>query len=284
VSDDLIAVAEGPEGLFATLTARGVVSVWSSPEDLLSRFVSPIGSVTVPGTSHRLAIVVDGDEVDVVVGSWTEGLAAYTVDGALRWHRHDMRHVQRLRALPTDGGAKTVAGVVLERGGGLVLGRTGGTRHRIPEARFMAGWSDGSLLVFDGKGVSRRAAPDAELAWRVELATFALLDAALDGGATVCGADGRLTHIDQNGVVAWRTPALPNQQIVRVRADPEGDGWICLATTTDRRIPPQVLRVASGGEMTPVVEVPGSSIDFVGRGSYLVARNGNVMPVRRSSS
>lgn len=283
MSDDLVAVAEGPDGLFATLNAHGTVSVWSRPGDLRAQFNTTLGAVTAPVPSHRLAIVVGVDEINVVVGSWSKGVAAFALDGAARWHRRDIRHVQRLRALPTDAAAHSVVGVVQERAGGLVLGVTGGTKHRIVGARFLAGWPDGSLFVFDGASAFRRAAPDSEPVWRLDLATFALLDAALDGGALISGANRRLTYVGPDGVVAWRTPA-DTRQFVRVRADPDGDGWICLATLTDRRSVPQVVHVAPDGQITLIAEVPGSWIDFVARGRYLIGTDGAFESVRPGSN
>jgi hypothetical protein len=190
VADEIVAVAEGPEGLFATVTVDGRVSVWSGPGDLICEFGTGIATDTVAVLSHRLAIASPGTgEVQIVVGSWTRGVAGFGLDGKQLWHRRDIRHVHAVRALPADGGAASVVGVMVERGPGLILGATGGTRHRIRAARFMAGGPDGSLLVHDGKAVVLRAAADRDPLWRISLSTFAVLDAVLDGEVLLCGAD-----------------------------------------------------------------------------------------------
>jgi hypothetical protein len=279
MSSSLVAVADGRDSLFATLGADGIVSVWSGPDALQSRFSAGIARASVPVPSHRLAIVMGVGEISVVVGSWSQGVAAFDVDGATRWHRKDIRHVQRLRAVPIDEGEHSIVTVVQERNGGLVLGQTGGTRHPVARAQFLDGWRDASLLVFDREGVSRRTAPYKEDLWRVDLATFAVLDAVLDHGALICGADGTLTYVSSGGEVIWRVPAVATRRIVSARAHPDGDGWICLSVSNVPRGVPQVLKVNQDGEIATTADFPGTWIGFVCGGRCIVAANGTVAKV-----
>ncbi|MDG6105236.1 hypothetical protein Daura_34155 [Dactylosporangium aurantiacum] len=189
-----------------------------------------------------------------------------------------MRHVQDVRALPDDGGTRWVAGVVTSRQGCLVLGRTGGTRLRVAGAAFVAGWADGSLLVADRTGTARRLARDGSPLWQVPLRSFAVLDAAVDEGALVSVASGRLLYVGADGVVAWSAAAPERESIPKVRA--VGDGWVCLSTASSRRTVPTVWRVGRAGELTPVAEVPAPPdtwLGFVGGGRYLLGRDGGTV-------
>jgi hypothetical protein len=280
VTDSVVAVADGPDGRYATLDIHGTVSVWVAPTRLLSRFSVPVaGSQQVP--SHRLAIVVTERGLSIVVGSWSGGVAAFDPSGTPLWSRRDIRHVQRLRSVPVGNrdGADIVS-VVREKSGGLVLGPTGGTRRRIPGARYLAGWPDGSLLLFDGARVARLAAHGEEKLWQSAVQTIAVLDAVLeDGAALLCLADGRLTRLDPQGAVVWRTQQVPERRILRVRAHPAGSGWLGLAVPAGRPGVPAILRVSPDGQVEPLADVPGSWVDFVDGGRHLVATSGAVETV-----
>ena len=173
-----------------------------SPDKLRSVFDVGFAAVTVAVPFSRLAITSPDSYVrQIVVASWTCGVAAFTVDGAPLWHRRDIRCIHRLCTLPTGAGTgQTRVGVVQERGPGLVLGATGGTRYRLPAARFLAGGADGSVLVHTRSGVHLRPGPDQDPVWRIELGTFAILDAVLNDETLICGADGRLRLVDGGGL------------------------------------------------------------------------------------
>jgi hypothetical protein len=274
----VLAVAEGPGSQFATLESDGGVSVWSRPEALRSRFRAEIARVTVPVPSRRLAVVASASgATSVAVASWTQGIAAFDVEGQRLWHRRDVHHVQHVRGLPAQNGTGALA-VVSEKAGGLVLGPSGGTRHRVPRARFLDGWPDGSLFVFDRHSASRRAAPYAESVWQVDLPTFAVLDVVLGEGALICGANG-VTFVRDDGEILWRIAATGARRIIRARAHSDGDGWICLSVSNEDRGTSQIVRVGRDGDITTAIDFPGAWIDFVCGGDFAVATDGTVAEV-----
>ena len=272
----IVAVADGSGGMFATAGADGRISVRDASGGIVSAFDAPVADES-PVWSNRLA-VVDVGAVHVVVGSWRRGVAAYTVDGRQVWHRRDVRQVQAVRPLPSGDGSSGWAGVVVESGPGLVLGPTGGTRHRLPGVRFLAGGPDGSVLVHDRRGLNRRPAPNQGPAWRADPGTFAVLDAVLDEVETlVCGADGRLSLFGAGGIPLWRTPDGSGRRIVRVCPDPAGPGWLCLAFPAAGGA--EVLRAGRDGGLVPVGEVPLAAFGFAGGGRFVVATDGTITPV-----
>jgi hypothetical protein len=280
MADGVAAVAEGPDGMFAMLDTRGEVSVWRAPGRLLSRFTVPAAEGQ-RNPSDRLAIVMTEQEPAVVVGSWSGGVAAFDSGGSRLWFRRDIRHVHQVQAIPGESrdSAGTVS-VVRDRAGGLVLGPTGGTRRRIPRAQYLAGWPDGSLLLFDGSRAARLAARGEETLWQLAVQTLAILDAVLgEGTALLCTAEGRLTYLDENGVVVWRTQPEPERKILRMRAHPDGPGWIGLAAPTGRPGVPTVVRISTDGQIDLLSEHPGSWVGFIDGGRHLVATSGAVEAV-----
>jgi len=276
---NLIAVADGRDSLFATLDTDGAVSVWSGRDEVRCRFIAEFARAVVPVRSGHIAIVAGEEEATVVVGSWTRGVAAFGLDGQVRWHRQDIRHVQGLRAVPGADGRGQVLAVVRERGTGLVLGRSGGTRYQVPGARFLDGWPDGSLLVFNGKQASRRAAPYSGSSWSIDLAAFAVLDAVVGDGALICGADGSLVHAGDDGEVRWRVTTGKGRRAVRAWADPHGAGWVCLAPTNVSGSVPRVLRITREGVIAASADCAGTWIGFAFGGRCLVAADGTVCDV-----
>jgi hypothetical protein len=279
MAGNLIAVADGRDSLFATLDADGIVSVWTGPYDMRSQFSADLARVSVPVPARRLAIVSGSETASVVVGSWTQGVAAFDLQGAILWHRRDIHHVQDLRTVQGGVSEHRILTVVRERGGGLILGPTGGTKYRVDKAQFLDGWPDTSLLVFDGKNVSRRASPYSESSWKLELRTFAVLDAVVGEGALICGADGFLTYVDGSGDVAWRMPVGDGERIVSARAHPNSDAWLCLSVSNRPKGGPQILRITQAGEVAARVDLPGDWLDFVCGGRFIVASTGETTEV-----
>ncbi|WP_326999682.1 hypothetical protein OHA72_31630 [Dactylosporangium sp. NBC_01737] len=275
-----VAVAEGPGGCYATVDDAGSVSVWAGPGELRSRFDAIPGDGAETRSSDSVAVTTGPAGIEIVVGSWHRGVAGFDPEGGVRWRRRDIRHVHDVRALPDAGGARRVAGVVTERQGGLVLGQTGGTRLTVRGGRFLAGWADGSLLAADRKGSARRLARDGTVLWRLPLTTFAVLDAAVDDGALISVAARRLTYVGPDGTVAWRVPTPHGEAVPIVRADPDGDGWICLSTASARHTVPTVWRVARDGGLSPVAEVPAPPdlwLGFAGGGTHLLGSDGRLV-------
>ena len=279
MAGEIVGVAEGPGAFFATFDAGGRVLVWSEPGQLRSAFDVGFAAVKVAVPARRLAIISPGsDRLQIVVASWTRGVAAFTADGAPLWHRRDIRSIHRLCTLPTDAGTgQSRVGIVRERGPGLVLGTTGGTRYRLPAARFLAGGADGSVLVHTRSGVHLRPGPDQDPVWRIELGTFAILDAVLNDETLICGADGRLRLVDAGGLEQWSTPIDPGRRILRVHSHPAGPGWLGLSAPSGARAGPyQVLTVSHDGDLVSISKLAGSWLAFVDGGRRLVAQDGTV--------
>ncbi len=268
---NLVAVADAPDGRFATLDDAGTVSVWAGPGEPLSRFDA--------GPCTSIALTTGPGGTEIVTGSWTGGVAGFAPDGARRWWRRDLRHVHAVRALPEHDGTRRVAGVVLDRQGCLVLGRTGGTRLRVPDASFIAGWADGSLLVAGRDGTARRLARDGTPRWQAPLHSFAVLDAAVSDGALVSVAGRWLTHLTPAGAVAWRASTPVRESIPWVYPAPDGAGWRCLSTASSARTVPTVWRVTPDGVLTPLLEVPappGHWLGFAAGGTHLLGADGRL--------
>jgi hypothetical protein len=281
---EIVGVAEGPGAFFATVDAVGSVRVWSKPGQLRSVFDAGFAAVTVAVPSNRLAITFPGSDIlQIVVASWTRGVAAFTVDGAPLWHRRDIRNIHRLCTLPIGAGTgQSRVGVVRERGPGLVLGATGGTRYRLPAARFLSGGADGSVLFHTRSEVHLRPGPDQDPVWRIDLGTFAILDAVLNDETLICGADGRLRLVDCGGLERWNTPVDPARQILRVHSNPAGPGWLALSVPSGGRAGPyQVMTVSHDGDLVAINELAGSLLAFVDGGRRLVAADGTVALSRR---
>ncbi|HZM83371.1 MAG TPA: hypothetical protein VFC19_47255 [Candidatus Limnocylindrales bacterium] len=278
MAGNLIAVAEGRDSLFATLDAEGIVTIWSGPGEMRSQFSADFARVSVPVPSRRLAIVAGSETASVVVGSWSQGVIAYDLAGANLWHRSDIHHVQHLRAIRSETSEHSILTVIRERGGGLILGPTGGTKYRVDKAQFLDGWPDTSLLVFDGKNVSRRSSPYSESSWKLELRTFAVLDAVVGDGALICGADGILTYLEGSGDLVWRMPVGEGRRVVSARAYPHSDEWLCLSVS-NRPGGPRILRITRDGQVAASVDLPGNWIDFVCGGRFVVASSGVVAQV-----
>lgn len=279
MTEVITGVADGPDGSFATIDASGRVWSWSGFERLRSAFNVEFAA-TLGVTHHRLAIVSPGSAgSQIIVGSWSHGVAAFTVDGDLLWRRRDIRSVHRLVSMPTGApNRQSRVGVVCERGSCLVLGATGGTRYQLVGGKFLAGGPDGSVLLHKRTEVQRRPQPDQEPLWRVVLGTFAVLDAVLDEDALVCGADGRLRLIDASGQERWRTPPDPIQSIVRVTPDPDGSGWLCVATAIGGRPrPAQLLRMRRDGNAEPIAQITQACVGFVDGGRRYVTSDGSVL-------
>lgn len=269
-----MAVADASEGAFATLDGHGSVSVWAGPDRLMSRFSVPDAAADVAVPSDRLAIVSGGTDMQVVVGFWSRGVAAFTEDGAPLWHRRDIRQVQAVRALPT--GASGVLAVVSEHSGGHILGAAGGTRHRVQGARFLAGWPDGSILVHRNKVLARVVPGEEQPLWRTEAASFGVVDAALDEGCLVCWAGGRLTYLDAAGALQWQASGDPGHTITRICPDPGSDGWLCLAPSHAGGRPHQILHIARDGAVSVRAEISGPVFRFAGHGRYTVTVDGKI--------
>lgn len=279
MSANLIAAADGQDSLFATLDADGSVSVWSGPGEMHSQFTVELAQTPVPVPSRRLAMVAGETGTAVVVGSWTQGVAAFGLDGQPLWHRRDIRHVQSLRTIPDAVGERRILTVIQERGGGLILGQSGGTRYRISKARFLDGWPDAALLVFDGKQISRRTPPYSKNSWSIDLSTFAVLDTVVGDGSLVCSADGFLRLIGNDGETIWRVSTGKGQRVVRARSDPDSSGWVCLAATNEPGSSPKVLKITPEGTVAASADFNGEWIDFVLDGQCIVTTNGDVFNV-----
>ncbi|GAB3847666.1 hypothetical protein [Dactylosporangium cerinum] len=273
----LVAVADGPAGRFATINDHGIVSVWGGAGEPVAQFGTGIDA----SASDRIAITTDptGTGPEIVVSTWRHGVTGFDPDGGVRWRRRDIRHACGVRALPVDGGARLVAGVVTDRTGGLVLGATGGTRHRVARADLLAGWPDGSLFVADRHGTVRQQTPGGLTSagtthWKEPLGSFGVLDAAVGDGVLIGGGYGRLTHIALDGTVTWRARLPVPESITKVSAT--GSGWVCLSTAV-RRITP----VGTIGPPTEVPGPPGGWIGFAAAGRYLVGADGQLVDLER---
>lgn len=100
----LVAVADGRGQRLATRTPTDV-TVWSGPTDPQYQFRVDFAESSVPVPSRRLAIVDDDTDVSVAVGSWTQGVAAYGLDGTLRTRRLAVVRGQR-REVGVGGAAR----------------------------------------------------------------------------------------------------------------------------------------------------------------------------------
>ncbi|GAA4252397.1 hypothetical protein [Dactylosporangium darangshiense] len=271
---EVVGAAESDDGRYVTAHAHGRVPVWSAPGRLESDFAAPLAAHDPPAIPGRLIAFVRpaGADPQIVVGAWLGGVAGHALDGAVLWHRKDLRHVEPVAALPVGDG-RVLAGVVTARGPGLVLGPTGGTRHTIRGARFLAGGPDGAVVTQERETVALRPAADRPPAWRVELGTFALLDAVVGEQTLLCGADGRLRLVGADGAERWRTSARATGRITRIRICREDAGWLCLTQGG------RVQHADAEGVLRPVGAVPWDTIGFVGP-EHVIGPDGALTRVR----
>jgi len=271
---EVVGAAESDDGRYVTAHADGRVRVWSAPGTLETDFAAPLAAHDPPAIPGSLIAFVrpTGADPQIVVGAWLGGVAGHSLDGAVLWHRKDLRHVDRIAALPAGDG-RVLAGVVTARGPGLVLGPTGGTRHTIRGARFLAGGPDGAVVSQERETAALRQAVDRPPAWRVELGTFALLDAVVGEQTLLCGADGRLRLVGADGAERWRTSARATGHITRIRICREGPGWLCLTQGG------RVQHADAEGVLRPVGAVPWDTIGFVGP-EHVIGPDGALTQVR----
>jgi hypothetical protein len=152
-------------------------------------------------------------------------------------------------------------------------GETSATLRGVGE---MLGGSKVSLHVHRSQSV-RLVSTEHAWNWSIDLASFAMLDAAFSPDEVAFSeAGGNVRCFALTGKPRWTWEPGTGMHAVQMAWEASSSNWLAVVSPDERGGPWRLVRLSRNGQAGRAVELGGEEHEFLGRGEYVVSSDGRV--------